>query len=126
MEKYNYMEAMIEDIRDYINENIDAEAVEDLDELEEQLRYELCAEDSVTGSGSGSYTFNARKAREYVTGSLDLLREACEELCIDAATIGENFLNGNWGYMDVTIRRYLLPRAISDALVGFTVDGPLF
>ena len=126
MEKYNHMDAMIEDIRDYINENIDAEAVEDLDELEEQLCDDLWAEDSVTGNGSGSYTFNAWKAREYVLDNVDLLCEACEELCIDAATIGKNFLDEDWEYMDVTIRCYLLPRAISEALVGFTVDGPLF
>ena len=126
MEKYNYMEAITEDIRDYINENIDMSTVEDLDELEEQLREELWTEDSITGNGSGSYTFNARKAREYVLNNIDLLREVCEELGTDAAIIGEKFLNGEWEYMDVTIRCYLLPRAISDALVGFTVDGPLF
>jgi hypothetical protein len=124
MEKYNYMEAMTEDIRDYINENIDMSTIEDIDELEEQLNAELWTEDSVTGNGSGSYTFNAWKAREYVLDNVDLLREACEELCNGDATIGEKVLNGAWEYMDVTIRCYILPRAISEALVGFTVDIP--
>lgn len=125
MEKYNYMDAMIEDIRDYINENIDAEAVEDMDELEEQLRDELQTEDHITGAGSGTYAGSRKLSREYVTtAGMDLLNEAFEEGYIDADTVCSWFLHDDWESMDVTIRCYLLPRAISEALVGFTVDIP--
>ena len=126
MKKYDYMEAMIEDIRNYINENIDAEAVEDLDELEEQLNEDLWTVDSVTGNGSGSYTFDSAQARECVLENIDLLREAYDEFDTDAAAIGKQFLNEDWEAMDVTIRCYLLRRAISEALADFAFDVPLF
>ena len=35
--------------------------------------------DSVTGNASGSYTFSRARAKEYVLGSTDLLKEAYEE-----------------------------------------------
>ena len=62
------------------------------------------------------YTFNRWTAREYVTDNKDLLREALQEFCTDAQTIGEKFLDEEWEYFDVTIRCYLLYNMISEVL----------
>lgn len=38
---YNYLQAVEDDVRQYINDNIDIDEHTDLDELEEQLRDDL-------------------------------------------------------------------------------------
>lgn len=113
---YNYLEAMKNDITEYINDNINLADYADRDELESYLNDELFTEDSVTGNASGSYTFSRAQAQEYVTDNIDLLKDACEEFGTDAASVGEWFLSDDWEKMDVTIRCYLLGQAISEAL----------
>lgn len=114
---YNYLEAMKEDIKDYILEDVSANSqYADRDDLENALNDDLWTVDSVTGNASGSYTFNRWKAQEYVIDNMDLLTEMCSEFGIDNATIGEKFLDEEWEWMDVSIRCYLLPQAINAAL----------
>lgn len=56
---YDYREAVKDDVRNYIAENITIEAYKgQRDELEEMLNEDLWTADSVTGNGSGSYTFS--------------------------------------------------------------------
>lgn len=110
---YDYMEAMKEDIRDWIDENnfsVEGHYAED------DLVDALWAEDSVTGNGSGSYTFSTAKAQEYVTDNIDLCREALTEFCTEPQDIADHFLNGDWEWFDVTIRCYLLNRAVSEVV----------
>lgn len=113
---YNYLEAMKEDVLDYIKNEIDFLEFDSLEELEEKLNDDLWTEDSVTGNASGSYTFNRLQAQEYVTDNIDLLNEACAEFGTGAETVGEKFLDSDFEWMDVTIRCYLLGQAISEAL----------
>lgn len=113
---YNYLEAMKNDITEYINDNINLADYTDRDELESSLYDDLFTEDSVTGNASGSYTFSRAQAQKYVTDNIDLLKDACEEFGTDAASVGEWFLSDDWEKMDVTIRCYLLGQAISEAL----------
>lgn len=113
---YNYLEAMKEDIKEYINNDINLADFTDRDELESSLNDGLFTEDSVTGNASGSYTFSRAQAQEYVTDNIDLLKDACEEFGTDAATFGEWFLSDDWEKMDVTIRCYLLGQAIGESL----------
>ena len=111
--KYNYMETMKEDIRNYIEENeIDITA----EDIEETLNDVLWTEDSVTGNGSGSYTFNSYLAKKHIEGNEDLVREMCQEFCIPAETIAEKFLNEDYEYFDVSVRCYLLGQAIAEVL----------
>ncbi len=62
MMNYNYLENMIEDIKAYIDEEIDLteytddDGELDRDRLEEDLQDTLWIADSVTGNASGSYT----------------------------------------------------------------------
>lgn len=111
MEKYDYLEAVKEDVREYIKNEIDLLKFEDKDELSEYLNDHLFIEDSVTGNASGSYTFNAWQAEENLCHNWDLLKEALEELDSSA-----NILDKGPEMCDVIIRYYLLPQAISEVL----------
>lgn len=122
---YNYLKAMKEDVKEYVKNDAEL-TIEDLlynrSVLEEKLHDDLWAEDSVTGSASGSYTFDRLQAQEDVVDNIDLLNEACEEFGTDKATIGEKFLDSDFEWMDVTIRCYLLGQAISEALEEIEED----
>ena len=106
MERYDYEEVMKADIRQYLDENWEkGKRITDDDRT--QLHDDMFVADSVTGNGSGSYTFNSHEAEENVCHNLDLLGEACDEFCIDGSTLAEK-LSGEWA--DVTIRCMMLGR----------------
>ena len=116
MTNYNYREAMIADILDYIRENYTAEEIEELAassaEWEEQLHDDLWVEDSVTGNASGSYWCNAYKAEEALCHNWDLLAEALCEFGYEDVSVIEK--GAEW--CDVTIRCYLLGECIFAAV----------
>lgn len=121
---YDYLENVIADVRDYVEQEVDlSEWVGDRDGLEEKLNDDLWTCDSVTGNGSGSYTFNRVQAQIYVLDGMDELQEAVNEFGIDSETIGEKFLESDWEYFDVTIRCYLLGQAIAAVLDDLEEDG---
>ena len=116
---YDFQTAVKEDVMDYIRENYSADEIrENLEtsaarsDFEEKLNDILWAEDSVTGNASGSYTFNTWQAAENLCHNMDLLNEACDEF---GQNLGKAVKRGA-EYCDVTIRCYLLPGAISEAL----------
>lgn len=117
---YDYRKAICNDIRAYIDNNIDLDSNDNIEALESTLNDDLWAEDSVTGNASGSYTFNRETAKEYVEDNLDLLHESCEELGVESSTIGEWFMNQDYETMDVTIRCYLLSECIHTVLDELT------
>ena len=123
MMEYNYYDAMERDILDYIDDNWDELNITNREELEEDLNDKLWTEDSVTGNGSGSYTFNSWKAREYVLDNMDLCLEMIQEFCIEAKEVGEKFLDESWEWFDVSIRCYLLGQVISSVLDGMEANG---
>lgn len=112
MEKYNYLESVTEDVKEYINNEITLSDYENREELEEYLNDILWADDSVTGNASGSYTFSSWKAEGYLCHNMNLLAEACNEFGNEVNTK----LLENPEACDVTIRCYLLNQAISDVL----------
>ena len=116
MKNYNYLEAVTADVIDFIRDEVNASDYENREALSEFLNDELWTCDSVTGNGSGSYTFNAYKAKEYVFSDPDTVSEALKEFCVDAETITEKLLSHNWEYFDVTARCYVLGQAIENAL----------
>lgn len=113
---YDYREAMKDDIVQYIEENINLDEYEDNEELYETLDEDLWVADSVTGNGSGSYTFNREEAKKYVVDNMDLVGEMIEEFDIDTKTIGEKFKEQDWEYFDVSIRCYLLGQVLGEVL----------
>ena len=112
-ERYNYLEAVTDDVREYIRDEVDlAEWKGDRDGLEEKLNDDLWTDDSVTGNASGSYYCNAWRAEEALSHNWDLLAEALREFGQD----GTDVLEQGAEAMDVTIRCYLLGQAIEEAL----------
>ena len=114
--KYDYMEEMKKDIREYIDNEIDLSGYEDKDDLYEFLNDELWIADSVTGNGSGSYTFCRETAKQYVLDNMDLLKECVYGFDIRNDIVAEKFLNEEYEYFDVSIRCYLLSSAILEVL----------
>ena len=110
MDKYNYFEAVKNDVKDYIEDHDVKVTTSNRDDLEQSLYDDMFISDSVTGNASGSYTFNTWQAEENLCHNLDLLKEACEEFGSDC-----NILESAEG-CDVTIRCYLLSSALSEVL----------
>ena len=110
---YNYMEAVANDVRDYIENEIDLKEWKgNRDGLEEKLNDDLWVCDGVTGNASGSYYCYNWKAEEALAHNWDLLAEALTEFGQD----GTDVLKEGAEAMDVTIRCYLLGQAIAAAL----------
>lgn len=121
-----YMDQMVEDIAEYVKNNVNLADYEDREDLEESLNDDLWAEDSITGNGSGSYTFNREKAKEYVLADgADYYRDAVSEFGMSAENVAKDFLDGDWEGIDVTIRCYLLNQAIGEALDQMEANGEL-
>ena len=115
MERYDYENAVREDVLDWIREHYSndeiTEKLQERDDWEQELNDDMWTADSVTGNGSGSYTFNAWEAEENVCHNLDLLGEALEEFGSDM-----DIMKSGAEACDVTIRCYLLGGAINAAL----------
>lgn len=111
MERYDYLEAVTNDVLDYISEENIVVTSENRDEIADRLNNELWVSDSVTGNCSGSYFGNAWKAEECICHNLDLLGEA-----IEAFGGNMNRPKADAEACDVTIRSYLLGQAIEAAL----------
>ena len=119
MERYDYREHVKNDIKDYIKENEIHWTEDDREELQERLNDDLWIEDSVTGNGSGSYTFSAWQAEENLCHNLDLLGEALTEFCCGPDYLVEKGVEA----CDVTIRCYLLGECIGTALDELEAEG---
>ena len=123
MEKYDYREAVCDDIRQWLDWNEDFKndhadesgrwlREDNRDEILEELNDRLWVDDSVTGNGSGSYTMNTWEAEENLCHNLDLLGEALSEF-----GCGSDYLmNKGAEACDVTIRCYLLWQCIDKVL----------
>lgn len=111
MEKYDYLLAVRNDVKEYIEENINREDWQYPGaryDLQDKLYEDLWDEDSVTGNGSGSYTFNRWEAEENLCHNLDLLGEALEEFGCGP----EYMMEKGPEACDVTVRCFVLGEAI--------------
>lgn len=113
MEKYNYYEAVCNDVKEYMSYNIELSDYYDeednsfnLSELSDEL--DRCwTADSVTGNASGSYTCNSWQAAEYLSHNWDLMEELADNGL--EPNKKDRFEPEVW---DVCIRCYLLPQAV--------------
>lgn len=110
MERYDYYEVVKNDIKEYIKENDIDVTSEDFDR--DDLCDHLWVDDSVTGNGSGSYTFSTWKAEENLCHNWDLLKEALE----DFGETDVNILEKGAEWCDVTIRCYLLGQCMDEVI----------
>jgi hypothetical protein len=101
--KYDYLENLKEDIKNYMEEN-------DIQEVTDSLYDDLFLEDSVTGNASGSYYCNAWKAEEAICHNHELLKEAQE--CF--GYLPTEYISKGAEWADVTIRCYLLGQALEE------------
>lgn len=121
---YNYQEAIRNDIKEAINfgdydykidevknDMLQQDYTEDEynEALYEALYDEMWIDDSITGNGSGSYTFNRWQAEENLCHNMELYKEACREFGADPKLKEAE-------YMDVTIRCYLLSGALQEVI----------
>jgi hypothetical protein len=131
---YDYKEAMADDIKQYIDENVtidengytyNGETYEDGQSLYEALNDDMWVEDSVTGNGSGSYTFDRHQSYENVQGdpdAMDYIRDLVSEFGVEAETVAEKFLDEDYDYWDVSIRCYLLGEVLSTVFEEMGID----
>lgn len=114
---YNYLEAVRNDVAEYVNNEINLSEFYTIEEAEERLQDVLWAYDPVTGNGSGSYTFNRYQAEQNLCGNWDLAAESMNEFCDD-----RNPFELGAEAVDVTIRCYLLSQAISEVLTAINEE----
>ena len=115
MEKYDYYEAVKEDVLKAIEEDDELLPRKDEEEAdyEERLTDALWASE-VTGNGPYTYYYSDEEdAIAAVMGNLDLCSEAYREFGVDedAVTFMSNIRSA-----DVTIRCYILPSVIQDVI----------
>lgn len=111
MEKYDYEEAVRNDIENWLEENGERYADDDGTISYDAVYDDMFIDDSITGNGSGSYTFNTWTAEDNLCHNLDLLRDAIEDFGGDY----ERAMQSAEG-ADVTIRCYLLPSLLQEVL----------
>lgn len=118
MEKYDYYEAVYDNVKEYILDNIELSDYYDeednsfnLSELSDELNDECWTADGVTGNGSGSYTCNSWQSAEYLSHNWDLMEEAANE----GFEPEDRFSPEAW---DVCIRCYLLGQAVPAVAEG--------
>lgn len=118
MEKYNYLDSMVHDIKEYLKYELDITRFDSADDLKDFLNDELWCDDSVTGNASGSYWFSTWKAEEAVCHNYDLMIEAMEEFGSVVPKSAED--------ADVLIRCYYLNEAVDKAVDEFVEANDLF
>ena len=116
MERYNYLAAVKDDVRNYISDEVNLSEFDEVEELNKFLNENLFNEDSVTGnSSSRTYTYSREVAAENLLDNMDLLSQAMDEF--------GNVLDKGEEVCDVSIRCYLLPQAINEVLDDYEIDG---
>ena len=116
---YDYYEAVKQDVKNYIDNEITLSNYDNKNELFECLEDDLWVEDSVTGNASGSYTFSRYDAEENLCHNWYILEEIAE----DGGGDSLDFFNPE--ALDVAIRGYLLDDAISEVLDEMEDNGEL-
>lgn len=107
----NFIDEVRNDLKEFILDRWEKSEIKDLDR--DEVYDEAFTADSVTGNGSGSYFFNAWKAKESILGmDEDLLRETISGFGID---MSEHW--GDWEYLDVSVRCYALGQIDIDELL---------
>lgn len=114
MERYDYQEAVKNDIRDYLKDHGVGYVDPDGDERQE-LEDDMFVSDSVTGNASGSYTFSTWQAEENLCHNSDLLKEALGSFDGESTSPEGN---------DVTIRCYLLNQCFTEVLEEWNEEHP--
>lgn len=118
MERYDYYEAVKEDLKQYVMDVYNPESVGDVESIDREVLYDdAFVSDAVTGNASGSYTFNTWEAEENLCHNMDLLEDVANEF-----GYGLELLGRGAEACDVTIRCYVLGQVIDDVLEELKED----
>lgn len=116
MEQYDYLNAVINDVKAAIGDLGEDEKKElaglDEDGKKEYLYDLFLDNDSVTGNASGSYTLSAWRAEENLCHNGDLIEETAKCFGYSLNDLADLGAEG----IDVAVRCYVLPQAINRAL----------
>lgn len=116
---YNYREAVKEDVKNWMDENHKPGASRE-EEFDYDTVFEACwVADEVTGNGSGSYTFSRLEARRNFfedDDSDDYIYRMCDEGFSTQEEIGNHISTGDWEWVDVLIRCYLLGEVVQEVI----------
>lgn len=117
---YNYLEAMVEDITEWMEyNNFDLSEYADLEEAHEYLHDELWDKDDITGNGEMGYATKV-DYENYLCHNWDSLIDAIEDFCVNANTIitllQKRDVNIILQWCDTLIRLNTLDMAIATAL----------
>ena len=113
---YNdYYEQVKSDAIDAIDEQFDS-GYWDADTQWDVVYDNLFVDDGVTGNASGSYTFNAAKARKNVADAIwdEKILDALSEISIDGDEIAQYLYDNNAESLDVCIRCAMLGEVYSE------------
>ena len=113
---YNdYYQQVKNDAIDVIDEQFDC-GYWDADTQWDVVYDNLFVDDGVTGNGSGSYFFNAAKAREAVADAIwdEKMLYALSEFGVSGDKIAQYLRDGDAEALDVTIRCAMLSEAYSE------------
>lgn len=115
---YDYDQAVYDDVWSWVKERLDNDELPHFtkDRLKEWLEEMLFTEDSVTGNGSGSYTFNRYTAEKYICHNIEYIFDKFEELGYTVDHKSSIYAEE----LDVTMRCALLNEAI-DKVVEFEI-----
>lgn len=102
MEKYDYINTVINDIKYFVKENYSIFELEKNEDIIETVYEEVLNDDSVTGNASGSYFCDTELAKEALNGNIDLVLEAIRYWGNDMA------LFDSYEVIDVNIRIMLV------------------
>ena len=116
---YNYREAIKEDVKNWMDENHEPGASKEL-EFDYDTVFEGCwVADEVTGNSSGSYTFSRCEARKNFFedyDSEDYVSQMVQEGFCTAEEVGKRTVSGDWEWVDVCIRCYLLGEVVQEVI----------
>lgn len=127
MKNYNYLEAVKDDVKTWlvdnssqfeeIKDNNKIDGAIDWDGVKDDLNELLWNDDSVTGNGSGSYTFNRDQAREYfLSDGLQYLGNLVDEGWLTYESIGKYITDYDFERLDVALRCCFLSQAIEEVI----------
>ena len=110
---YDYMETVMADVREWLDDNAPDNTEEQL--TEKEVYDECWVDDSVTGNASGSYTFSRYEAKQNFMQDdnvQDYLRNMCDEGFTSMDEIGAYVVSDDWEKLDVMIRCWCLGEAV--------------
>lgn len=127
MEKYNYEEAITDNLKDWLINETDILEQNDLnyEDLFELIYDEAFCIDSITGNGPDYYD-TEDNCSKYLAGNIDLLYLAARDFCIDddINTLIKHYEDKSLArYFDCTIRCYLLGECIDKVLEEIKNDS---